>query len=322
MTALTTIENIIAGHFDDALFSVETPSPTTRGKVRDMFDRGDTLYMVNTDRVSAFDQVLGTIPLKGALLCEQAAYWFRYTKDICPNHFVDQPDPQIMVCKRARPFAIEMIVRGYLAGSLMRDDPTTRGRAYGLTLDPHHKPYAPFAEPIITPTTKAAVGEHDMPISPDAIIASNLLTKKQWEEIASYALQLFNACAAHAREHGLLLIDTKYEFGLIDDTIHLIDEVHTSDSSRFFIESDYHEKFLCNETPIMLDKEFLRQHLMARGVKPSDTNLSELVLDNDLRLEVAKRYFQLTEKIIGRDFVAPTIGATPRVHQRLRELIC
>lgn len=322
MTKQKNIELAIKGHFNDALFSVEKPIPTRRGKVRDIFERGETMYLVNTDRVSAFDQVLGTIPLKGALLCEQTAYWFRFVENICPNHFIDRPDPQIMVCQKARPFHIEMIVRGYLAGSLMRENAKTRGHAYGLSLDPSQKNYAPFEEPIITPTTKAAVGQHDEPISPQQAIGNNLVTKAQWEQITSYSIQLFESCSAHARSHGLLLVDTKYEFGIINSKVHLIDEVHTSDSSRFFIESDYVEKFARNETPTMLDKEFLRQHLLARGVTPQDENLHELTLDDTIRSEVANRYYQLTEKITGVDFVPPSEGATPRVHQRLAQLIC
>lgn len=322
MTTQHKIEQAIMGHLNSALFSIERPTPHMRGKVRDMFDDGQTIYMINTDRVSAFDQVLGTIPLKGALLCEQAEYWFNFSKHICPNHLLDRPDPQIMVCKKANTFPVEVIVRGFLAGSLMREDKFTRGSAYGLSLDPNLTSYAQFEEPIITPTTKAKSGEHDEPISAKDIVAHHLVDQTRWQEIESYALALFTECAQKARRNGLLLVDTKYEFGLIDGQVHLIDEVHTSDSSRFFIESDYREKVPKGQAPTMLDKEYLRQHLLAIGIDPKHSSLAGMQLGDELRIEVAKRYFSLTEKITGQTFLPPSMGAQLRVHAKVAELIC
>lgn len=319
MTTTSRIEALLKNHLAGALCAIESPKPHQQGKVRDIFDTGSTLCMVNTDRISAFDRILGTIPLKGALLCEQAEYWFSLTKNICPNHLIDRPDPQIMVCKKAQPFLVEVVVRGFLAGSLMREDKHTRGAAYGLSLDPHLLNYQQFAHPIITPTTKAAYGEHDQPISAKEIVTRNIISKTHWQTITDFALALFSTCSAHALTHGLLLVDTKYEFGLIDGRIHLIDEVHTSDSSRFFIKSDYDEKFSRNEPPLMLDKEFLRQYLIAQGATEA---LHGVVLDDQIRLEVAKRYVTLTEKITGREFIAPKEVASSRVMSQLKRLVC
>lgn len=316
------IQKIITEHLDDALFSVENKKPHRRGKVRDIFDANNALIMVNTDRVSAFDQVLGTIPLKGALLCEQAEFWFKRSIDICKNHLIDRPDPQIMLCKKAEPFLVEVIVRGYLAGSLMREDKATRGHCYGLSLDPSLNDYEQFSTPIITPTTKAKVGHHDLPISPKDIVSAHLVSKKHWQAIVDYALALFKLGSDEAHKKGLLLVDTKYEFGLIDDQVYLIDEIHTCDSSRFFIEDDYCNKYKNRTPPLMLDKEFLRQHLLSIGVDQNNILQNGFTLDNNIRLEVAKRYYLLTEKIIGQDFVPPNLGAQNRVDQQLSLLMC
>lgn len=319
MTNAERIDEWVLAHLDTCLFSVEAPKPSRRGKVRDLFDLDQTMYMINTDRVSAFDQVLGTIPLKGALLCEQAHFWFEFTKDICPNHLLDRPDPQIMVCKKAEPLAVEVIVRAYLAGSLMREDKKTRGSSYGIAIDPALKDYEKFEKPIVTPTTKAPIGQHDEPISPQEILKRNLMSQRQWQMIEDYALGLFNACSGHCQKNGLLLVDTKYEFGLIDGKIHLIDEVHTSDSSRFFIEEDYHKSQFTKDRPVMLDKEFLRQYLIEMGIDPKNPN-KDIVLDDNIRKEVAKRYYALTEKITNRSFTPPSRGAHERVHQYLAQL--
>lgn len=312
------VRNLLEAHLHKTLFAIENPKPSFRGKVRDIFLAKDALYMVNTDRISAFDRVLGTIPQKGAMLCEQTDFWFSSSKDICPNHVIGRIDPQILVCKKAEPFKIELVVRGYLAGSLMREDPKTRGSRYGLSLDPSLKNYQRLNQPIITPTTKAPSGEHDEPISPAEIIAKNLSSAQSWQAMCEYALALFDRGAKKALEQGLLLIDTKYEFGLIDGKIHVIDEMHTSDSSRFFLADDYAQKYAKNQVPIMLDKEFLRQHLLSRG----QTQASDIVLDDDIRLEVATRYCKLTEQITGQPFKLSSVGANTRVASVLTRHIC
>lgn len=312
------VRKLLLAHLERTLFAIEKPRPSFRGKVRDIFLAKGTLYMVNTDRISAFDRILGTIPQKGAMLCEQTDYWFSTTKDICPNHVIERIDPQIMVCKKAEPFKIELVVRGYLAGSLMREDPKTRGVRYGLSLDPSLKNYQRLTQPIITPTTKAPSGEHDEPISPAEIVSKNLASTQAWQAMCEYALALFELGSKKAYEQGLLLIDTKYEFGLIEGKIHVIDEMHTSDSSRFFLADDYAQKYANNQVPVMLDKEFLRQHLISKGLNHS----SDIILDDDIRLEVACRYFKLTEQITGHSFQLPPLGANTRVASVLARHIC
>ncbi len=321
MTPSRNSDLLIEEHLPGALFSCEHHGVTTRGKVRDLIEQRDTIIMINTDRISAFDCVLGTIPLKGALLCAQAHHWFKALEHIVPHHVIDRPDPQIMVVKKAEPFLVEVVVRGYIAGSLMRESPDTRGQNYGLALDPHLKNYERLSHPIITPSTKAPKGQHDQPISAAEIIARNIVPQKIWDEIVSVATALFVEASVMAEKNGLVLVNTKYEFGLIHATLHLIDEVHTSDSSRFFLKNDYHEKFPQGHAPVMLDKEFLRQHLLAQGLTP-ESDFTGVTLDDGVRIEVAKRYLMLTEAMTGREFIAPEKAAQLRVPGRLAELIC
>ncbi len=313
MTKPAAIDHFVQHHLHEGLLSCEHWRVTSRGKVRDLIADGDVIFMINTDRISAFDQVLGTVPLKGAMLAEQSTFWFNASRHIVPNHLIDRPDPQILVVKKAQPLLIEVVVRGYLAGSLLREDPRTRGRAYGLKLDSSLAAYQRLPEPIVTPSTKAPVGEHDESISPAEIIARGLATKQQWAAITEIATALFCDATKVAAQKGLLLVDTKYEFGLIDNALHLIDEVHTSDSSRFFLADDYEQKFAQNLAPTMLDKEFLRQHLLASGT----TAAANIKLSDTLRAEVARRYFTLTEAITGEDFTPPSLGAHTRVHDYL-----
>jgi phosphoribosylaminoimidazole-succinocarboxamide synthase len=320
MTTTNNIKDIVKGHLKSALFNIENPRPDYRGKVRDIFERGEHLIMVTSDRVSAFDQVLGTIPLKGALLCEQAHWWFKQVQSLCPTHFIDRPDPQIFVVKKAQAIKVEMIVRGFLAGSLMREDKNLRGQAYGLKLDPNLKNYERLESPIITPTTKGAVGEHDLPLCPEQIISSGLLTQKHWQKIAAIALNLFKLGSEVAQSRGLYLVDTKYEFGMLGDDIILIDEIHTSDSSRFFLIDDYQQKMALEVPPMMLDKEFLRQHILATLGPDAPHRLEHYQLTDEVRIELGERYFRLTEQLTGQDFSAPKLGAIERISQFTNQL--
>ncbi len=321
MTSREAIHELIKGHLDSALFTIENPRPSYRGKVRDMYDRGNHFLMVTSDRISVFDQVIGTIPLKGALLCEQAFWWLKKAETVCKTHLIDRPDPQVLVVKKAQPIKIELIVRGFLTGSLWREDKNTRGQAYGLRLDPHLKQYSRFEQPIITPTTKGEVGEHDMPMSPSEIVSSSLLTSAQWQEVSTMALDLFELGTKVAKERGLYLVDTKYEFGILDDEIILIDEIHTSDSSRFYIVDDYHQKIARDEAPLMLDKEFLRQRILESVGHSALDKLVDFQLSDDLRIELCERYFRLTEQLMGQDFIPPQEGAMPRVLNYLKSVI-
>ncbi len=298
------IEETVRAHLHHTLQAVDDPKPTYRGKVRDVFARDDQLWIVATDRISAFDQVLGTVPLKGALLTEQAVFWLHQTANIVPNHLLDRPDPRVMVCQKAEPLRVEMIVRGYLAGSLQREPAESRGRQYGLRIDPQMGAHEAFATPIVTPTTKADVGEHDAPLSLEEVHQRNIATKRQCDEMEAYALALFAEGTRFAKERGLLLVDTKYEFGLVNGKVTLIDEIHTADSSRYWIASSYAERMRAGQAPEMLDKERLRRTLMDGGY--DGQNLATLpALTDDMRVDLACHYWQLTEMLLGMPFEAP-----------------
>src|SRR5438105_9023454 len=185
-----------------------------RGKVRDNYSKGDRIVMITSDRLSAFDRVLTTIPFKGEILNRLTVFWFDKTKDVAPNHILDVPDPSVLVVRRLKPLAVEMVVRGYLTGSLWRDFQAGKGaKAYGIDLPTRMKKDEKFATPILTPSTKEAVGKHDLPISPTELVARGVLTQKQWDAMARMALDLFASGQACARQRCLILIDTKYEFG-------------------------------------------------------------------------------------------------------------
>lgn len=292
----------------------DAPPPDTRGKVRDIYVRGDEIFLVATDRVSAFDVVLGTVPFKGAALTEQAAFWLEKAASVVETHLIERVDPQVMRCRRAEPLSLELVVRGYLAGSLMREPKETRGEAYGLKLPADLEDYGAFEQPIITPTTKAALGEHDQPCSLDDLVKSGAVSQRHLDRVVDASLALFDLGSRFARENGLLLVDTKYEFGLVDDRVVLIDEVHTADSSRFWRADTYEARVDAGQAPDMLDKERLRRWLSARGFTghgaPPD-------LTDDIRVELATHYWELTELVLGRPFDPPGGDARARVEAAL-----
>ena len=289
-----------------------------RGKVRDNFSSGDRIVMVTTDRLSAFDRVLTTVPFKGELLNRLTVFWFDKTKDLAPNHILDVPDPSVLVVRKLRPHALEMVVRGYLTGSLWRDHQAGRGaKAYGVELDPAMRKDEKFAKPILTPSTKEAVGKHDEPISPRELIARGVVTQKQWDELSRYALALFAAGQEWARKQGLILVDTKYEFG-VDGAgkIWLIDEIHTPDSSRYWIAEGSDERFRRGEDQRMLDKESFRQWLInERGYK-GDGPLPDV--PDDVRAQLASRYVELVEKLTGEQPRLEVGDTRKRIESALR----
>jgi phosphoribosylaminoimidazole-succinocarboxamide synthase len=300
---------------EGTLEGLNDPAPTRRGKVRDIYEKGDELFLVATDRVSAFDVILGTIPFKGAMLTEQATFWLEKAADIMPTHFVERLDPQVMRCKKAQPLAFELVVRGYLAGSLLRELPDVRGNRYGLEVDPAIEPYHAFDEPLITPTTKAEAGAHDEPCSLAELIDRKVVTQGHLHEACERALELFAVGQAHAAERGLILVDTKYELGLRDNELVLIDEVHTADSSRFWLASSYGERVADGKSPEMLDKERLRRWLreehdyMGDGEPPA--------LTDDVRTDLAMHYWDLTERVTGRPFEPAAGDVAARVGPRI-----
>ena len=287
---------IIESAFAVVVDGVPDLPPTHRGKVRDVYVRGDELLLVATDRVSAFDVVLGTIPLKGQLLTEQSVYWLQRAAEVAPTHLIERLGPAVLRCKKAQAFPVELVVRGHLAGSLLREAPDQRGRAYGLTLDPAQTAWSAFAEPIITPTTKEAVGVHDEPCSLDDLVSSGRMTAAQVTRACEIARALFALGQRHADDQGLILVDTKYELGLIDGEICIIDEVHTADSSRFWVKASYGSRVAAGEAPEMLDKENLRRWLLAQGFSGHGTPPP---LSDAIRSDLAAHYWDLTERVLG-----------------------
>lgn len=278
------------------------------GKVRDCYVVGDRRVIITTDRLSAFDVVLTTIPFKGQLLSEMAAFWFDKTKHIVPNHILGHPHPNVFIAREVEVLPIEVVVRGYLAGSAWRD--YEKGLAVsGVVLPAGMKKSEKFDRPIITPSTKAEKGTHDMPISSSAVVASRIVEKTLWEEVSTRALELFEFGTVEAAKRGLILVDTKYEFGVLrtrgGTELILADEIHTQDSSRYWIADSYQERVAAGEDPQMLDKEFVRTKLIALGYMGEGT---PPVLSDDFRVDTAERYMEVYERLTGEQFKA-TVGA-------------
>jgi phosphoribosylaminoimidazole-succinocarboxamide synthase len=270
-----------------------------RGKVRDNFSKDDRIVMVTSDRLSAFDKVLTTVPFKGELLNRLTAFWFEKTRDLADNHLLDVPDPSVLVVRRLQPLAVEVVVRGHLTGSLWRDVQAGRGaRAYGLELPAGLRKDQAFEKAILTPSTKEAVGSHDLPISPAELVAKGTVTQRQWDELSQRALALFARGQQWARTRGLILVDTKYEFG-IDQAgkLWLIDEIHTADSSRYWIAEGSEERFTRGEEQKMLDKEFIRQWLIAERQWQGEGPLPQI--PDQVRMQLADRYCALVEQLTG-----------------------
>ena len=274
-----------------------------KGKVREIFLVGDEIIMITTDRVSAFDHVLGTIPFKGQILTEIANFWFDKTKDIVPNHLISSPDPQVLVAKKAETLPVEVIVRGYITGSLWREYEQGINGQYGFMLPGGLKKDQKFETPILTPSTKAEYGEHDEPIAREAIV-NGLVEESVYAQTEVYALDLFAAGQEWAAKQGLILVDTKYEFGLVNGELIVIDEIHTPDSSRYWIADDYESRFNGGAGQNMLDKENIRQWLIERGFSGEGTPPA---LTDEIRVSLAERYIELYTQLTGKEFY-PLLG--------------
>ncbi|MCA6236859.1 MAG: phosphoribosylaminoimidazolesuccinocarboxamide synthase, partial [Phenylobacterium sp.] len=241
-----------------------------RGKVRENFDLADgRRVIIATDRLSAFDRILAAIPYKGQVLTQTARFWFEKTADICPNHVLEYPDPNVVVGRRLDILPVEIVVRAYLAGttgtSILTLYRQGARQMYGVRLPDGLAPNARLPGPIITPTSKAFDGGHDEPLSPAQILEQGLLTPGQWEQVSAYALALFARGQALASERGLILVDTKYEFGLDPEGgIVLADEIHTPDSSRYWMADSYGARFAAGERPDSFDKDFVRNWVAER----------------------------------------------------------
>ena len=287
-----------------------------KGKVRDNYFKNDTIVMVTSDRVSAFDHVLGTIPFKGQILTDIANFWFNKTKDIVPNHIIAYPDPQVLITKRAKPLPVEIIIRKYITGSLWREYAKGINGHYGFKLQGNLKENQKFDNPIITPTTKAEYGEHDEPITRLEII-KNLVDEKIYIQAEEYALKLFKAGQKWANERGLILVDTKYEFGIYEGELIIIDEIHTPDSSRYWLAECYENNFNNNKQQVMLDKENIRQWLISQGFSGEGTPPK---LTDDIRVLLAEKYIELYEKLTGNQFKPYMGNVSDRINNNLSKI--
>jgi phosphoribosylaminoimidazole-succinocarboxamide synthase len=274
-----------------------------KGKVRDVYSIGDNLLvMIASNRISAFDVILPRlIPYKGQVLNQIAALMLEKTKDICPNWLIACPTPQAAIGHRCTPFKIEMVVRGNLVGHAWRTYSSGNRTLCGVTMPEGLKENDYFPEPIITPSTKAAE-DHDEDISKEAIIAQGLATAAEWEILETYTRALFERGRSIAKERGLILADTKYEFGKIGDTIYLMDEIHTPDSSRYFYADGFEERQITGERQKQLSKEFVREWLIANNFMGKEGQTVPTMTDEWVDT-ISKRYIELYEKVTGEKFV-------------------
>jgi phosphoribosylaminoimidazole-succinocarboxamide synthase len=292
------------------------------GKVRDVYSIGDdTLVMIATDRISAFDVVLPKgIPYKGQVLNQIAAKFLDATADIVPNWKKASPDPMVTVGVRCEPYKVEMVIRGYITGSAWREYQKGARLLCGLPLPEGLRENQRFETPLITPTTKADEG-HDENISREEIIAQGLVSKEEYEQLEQYTYALFKRGTEMAAEKGLILVDTKYEFGKKEGQIYLIDEIHTPDSSRYFYSDGYAERFEKGEEQKQLSKEFVRKWLMDNGFK-GQTGQQIPVMTDEYCRSVSERYIELYEKIVGEKFVkADAADLEARIEKNITEYL-
>ena len=291
-----------------------------QGKVRDNYILNSKRVIITTDRISAFDRVLCSIPFKGQVLNQTSAFWFEKTKNIVKNHVVDVPDPNVMIVKECRPYPVEMVVRGYITGV------TTTSAWYnyergvrnfcGNMLPEGLKKNQKFDKPIITPSTKAMHG-HDESISGKEVIKRKLVDEATYKKMEKAALALFNFGIKHVAKNNLMLVDTKYEFGELNGDLVLIDEIHTPDSSRFWIKDTYTKLFSKGQEPQKLDKEYVRQWLANKGFIGKGKIPQ---IPNEVKIEAAKRYITAYEMISGNAFKAKNENVLKRIEGKLRKI--
>lgn len=289
-------------------FSLPGQTHFYKGKVRDVYSIGQNwLVMVASDRISAFDVILPRpIPFKGQVLNQIAEHMLEATRDIVPNWLHVVPAPNVSIGVRCQPFKIEMVVRGNLVGHAWRTYQTGSRTLCGASLPEGLKENDFFPTPIITPSTKAEAG-HDEDIAPDAIISTGLCTSAEWEALSKYALALFQRGKEIAAKQGLILADTKYEFGKIGDQIYLMDEVHTPDSSRYFYAEGFEERQKNGERQKQLSKEFVREWLIANNFMGKEGQTVP-EMNDDWVNTISKRYIELYEKVIGKPFQPETLS--------------
>ncbi len=278
------------------------------GKVRDVYGlKNDYIVIVASDRISAFDHILPKgIPFKGQVLNQLAAKFLKATEDIVPNWLMATPDPSVAVGHHCEPFKIEMVIRGYMSGHAAREYKAGKRVLCGVAMPEGMKENDKFPSPIITPATKAEEG-HDEDISREEIIAQGIVSKEDYEALEKYTYALFERGTQLAAEKGLILVDTKYEFGKKDGKIYLIDEIHTPDSSRYFYADGYAERQANNEAQKQLSKEFVRQWLIENGFQGLDGQIMP-VMPDEFVTTVSERYIELYEKITGEKFVKADVS--------------
>ena len=291
-----------------------------RGKVRDVYSIGDhLLVMVASDRISAFDVILPRpIPFKGQVLNQIASYMLEATRDICSNWLISTPAPTVSVGKKCIPFKIDMVVRGYLTGHAWRTYRSGHRTLCGVEMQEGLKENDPFQAPIITPSTKAAEG-HDEDIDANTIVSSGLATQEEWNKLSALALKLFERGTQIASKRGLILVDTKYEFGKIGDDIYLMDEVHTPDSSRYFFTEGYKERQAKGERQPQLSKEFVREWLIENNFMGKEGQ-SVPTMSDEWVATISKRYIELYEKVIGEPFT-PVLLSEDEIKNRTEQAL-
>lgn len=300
----------------EALESVEIPElgEKIQGKVRDIYVQNGRRVLITTDRVSAFDRVLGLIPYKGQVLNQLSVWWFERTADIVPNHLLRAPDPNVSIVREAEPLPVEVVVRGYITGvtntSLWQLYAQGERRPYGIPLPDGLQKNDPLPQPVITPTTKAEKGAHDERLTREMIVLRGLVAADLWAEIEETAVALFRRGQALAARAGLILVDTKYEMGLVDGRLMLIDEIHTPDSSRYWLAESYRP----GEEPENFDKEFLRKWYATRGYRGDG---QPPAMPASFVAQVAARYIAAYERLTGETFRPGAQPAAERIRQNV-----
>lgn len=316
------IEELIKKQFDYTLNETNIPNlgKLYRGKVRDNYIREDKRIIIASDRLSAFDRVITTIPFKGQMLNQVSSFWFEKTSDIVKNHLIDLPDPNVSIVKQCRTIPVEIIVRAYLTGTAWRNYKKGKPTS-GIMPREGLKKNEKLDRILVTPSTKAESG-HDIYLPKEEIIEKGMVERKIYNQMEEAAMKLFKFGQQYCKKNGLILVDTKYEFGIKNDELMVIDEIHTQDSSRFWIEDTYKERFQNGEEPEILDKEIFRGWLMETypDVFPNIAPDQEIPpISDEIKIELAKRYMRSYERITGKEFKPEVGNVEERIKSNLKK---
>ncbi|MBL7033909.1 MAG: phosphoribosylaminoimidazolesuccinocarboxamide synthase [Candidatus Delongbacteria bacterium] len=297
---------------------LQLPGDYYQGKVRDNYSSSSERLILVSDRVSAFDRVITTIPFKGQVLNQLAAWWFEQTGDIVENHLISLPDPNVMKVRECEPVLMEMIVRGYLTGvtntsAWFNYDQGVRDFA-GNRLPEGMRKDQRFEQPLLTPSTKAPQGEHDETVAPAVLLERGIVSETELLELSNISLRLYERGREITARQGIILVDTKYEFGRVEGKLVLMDEIHTPDSSRFWFADEYVERFRSGRSQKKIDKEYLREWLVEQGFRGEGEVPS---IPDGVRLEAARRYIAAFELITGSEFMAVPGDPLPRLRKNL-----